>query len=132
DLERGPLLRARLLRLAEAEAVLALTLHHAVADQWSLGLIAAELAAFYGEETGRGPHGLAPLPMQYADFAAWQRAWREGPECRAQIGWWREKLRGLEPLEIPTDFPRPARPAPEGATHRFQLGAEARASLEAA
>ncbi|HEX3730984.1 MAG TPA: amino acid adenylation domain-containing protein, partial [Opitutaceae bacterium] len=131
-LERGPLLRARLIRQADGDHVLALTLHHAVADQWSLGLIAAELAAFYGEEIGQGPPGLAPLPVQYADFAVWQRAWREGPECRAQIAWWRDKLKGLEPLEIPADFPRPARPAPEGATHRFQLPAEARASLEAA
>ncbi|HVW20928.1 MAG TPA: amino acid adenylation domain-containing protein [Opitutaceae bacterium] len=131
DLERGPLLRARLIRLERDEHVLALTMHHAVADQWSLGLIAAELAALYGEEAGRGPAGLAPLPVQYADFAAWQRAWREGPECRAQVAWWRERLRGLEPLELPTDHPRPGRPAPEGAIHRFRLPAEARAGLEA-
>jgi amino acid adenylation domain-containing protein len=131
DLARGPLLRARLIRLAPEEHVLALTLHHIVADQWSLGLLAAELAAFYRGEIGGGAPGLPPLPLQYADFAVWQRAWGEGPDCRAQVEWWRGQLAGLAPLELAADFPRPAQLSPAAATHRFAVPAAARRGLEA-
>ena len=130
DLARGPLLRATLLRFSPEEHVLALTLHHIVADQWSLGLLAAELAAFYREETGGGPHGLAPLPVQYADFAGWQREWGQGEDCQAQVAWWRGQLSGLAPLELPTDFPRPAKLTPEAATLRFAVPVAARRGLE--
>ncbi len=132
DLARGPLLRALLLHLAPDGHVLALTLHHIVADQWSLGLLAGELAAFYREETGGGAHGLPALPVQYADFAVWQRAWGEGADSQAHVAWWRAQLAGLATLELPTDFPRPAKLSPEVATHRFALPAGTRAALEAA
>jgi amino acid adenylation domain-containing protein len=131
DLARGPLLRALLLRLAPEEHVLGLTLHHIVADQWSLGLLAAELAAFYREETGGGAHGLPPLPVQYADFAVWQRAWGEGSDSREHVEWWRRQLAGLASLELPADFPRPAKLSPEVATHRFAVPAATRLALEA-
>jgi amino acid adenylation domain-containing protein len=132
DLARGPLLRALLLHLAPDEHVLALTLHHIVADQWSLGLLAGELAAFYQEETGAGAQALPALPIQYADFAVWQRAWGEAADCQAHVAWWRAQLAGLATLELPTDFPRPAKLSPEVATHRFTLSAGTRSALEAA
>jgi len=131
NLARGPLLRAVLIQLEPEEHVLALTLHHIVADQWSLGLLAAELAAFYREETGLGAHGLPPLPVQYADFAVWQRAWGASSDCQAHIEWWRARLAGLATLELPTDYPRPAKLSAEIATHRFALPAAARVALEA-
>ncbi len=132
DLARGPLLRALLIRLVPDEHVLALTLHHIVADQWSLGLLAGELAAFYREETGGSPHGLPALAVQYADFAVAQRAWGETPDSRAHVDWWRAQLAGLATLELPTDFPRPAKLSPEVATHRFAFPAATRVALEAA
>ena len=79
----------------------------------------------------RGSHGLPELPLQYADFAVWQRAWGGGPECRAQIEGWRAQLAGLAPLELPADFPRSAQPSPEAATHRFSVPAAVRHGLAA-
>jgi amino acid adenylation domain-containing protein len=130
DLAHGPLLRARLLRLAPDDHVLALTMHHCVADQWSLGILAAEMAAFYeAERTGR-PAGLPDLRVQYADFAVWQRAWGESAACRAQIEWWRRRLADLAPLELPVDFPRETKTSAEAGTHRFAVPAGVRAGLE--
>ena len=88
DLERGPLFRAVLLRLGAFEHVLLLSLHHAVADGWSLGVLRRELAAFYRGEP------LAELPIQYADFAAWQREQLSGDALELHLAWWREQLAG--------------------------------------
>ncbi|HSF39107.1 MAG TPA: non-ribosomal peptide synthase/polyketide synthase [Thermoanaerobaculia bacterium] len=101
DLARGPLLRARLLWLGEEWALL-LTVHHIVADGWSLGLLTRELGAAY-----RGL-ALPELPVQYADYAVWQRSWLSGAVLDAQIAYWREKLADPPALDLPTDRPRPA------------------------
>mgnify|MGYP001599810757 CR=1 FL=1 len=130
DLARGPLLRATLLRLAADEHVLLVTMHHIVSDQWSLGLLAMELAALYRAETTGAPPALAPLAVQYADFAAWQRRWGEGEACRAQIEFWRAQLTGVASLELQTDFPRPPQPTSRGGTVAFQIPAAARTTLE--
>ncbi|MCA9540058.1 MAG: AMP-binding protein [Myxococcales bacterium] len=98
DLERGPLVRAVLLRLASDHHVLAINLHHAVADGWSLGVAALELGrAFTGA-------ALPAAPLQYADYAAWQRA----GDLHAELDFWAQRLAGVEPLALPTDQPRPA------------------------
>ncbi|HEX2077383.1 MAG TPA: amino acid adenylation domain-containing protein, partial [Longimicrobium sp.] len=121
DLARGPLCRARLLRLAPDEHVLLLTLHHAVSDGWSLGVLLRELSALYGAFTrGEGPP-LAPLPVQYADFAAWQRQHLDGV-MEAQLAWWRERLAGAPAvLELPADRPRPAVQTFRGGRERVVL-----------
>ncbi len=109
DLARGPLLRSLLLRLAAEEHVLLLTLHHAVSDGWSTGVLVRELAALYpGLAAGR-PALLPPPPVQYADFALWQREWLRDDVLARQLDFWRELLAGAPTvLDLPTDFPRPA------------------------
>jgi acyl-CoA synthetase (AMP-forming)/AMP-acid ligase II len=97
DLARGPLIRARIVRLAEDEQLLLVTMHQMVADGGSLGVMAEELAALYEAFATGKASPLPPLPIQYADFAAWQRAWESHPDVAAQLGYWREQLRGPLP-----------------------------------
>src|SRR6185312_12305893 len=108
DLNRGPLLRSLLLRLDEREYVLSLVMHHIVSDAWSMGVLVRELGALYeGYREGREP-GLAELPVQYGDFAVWQRRWLQGPELERQMGYWRERLAGAPAeMEDLADRPRP-------------------------
>src|SRR5215207_166577 len=109
DLARGPLLRVQLLRLAAEEHVLLLTMHHIVSDGWSMGVLVKEAAALYRAFAAGRPSPLAELPVQYADYAAWQRGWLQGEVLESQIAYWREQLAGAPPvLELPTDHPRPA------------------------
>ncbi|HEX2093844.1 MAG TPA: amino acid adenylation domain-containing protein, partial [Longimicrobiaceae bacterium] len=107
DLAAGPLLRTRAVRLGDAEWGLLLTLHHIVSDGWSQDLLVDEVSELYGAfSEGREP-SLPELPVQYADFAAWQRAWLSGETLERQLGYWRERLTGASPvLELPTDRPR--------------------------
>ncbi len=119
DLERGPLMRAGLLRLAPDDHVLLLTLHHVVSDGWSTGILLRELSALYAGSP------LPPLPVQYGDFAAWQRSWLSGEALERQLAWWRGKLAGAPPLlELPTDRPRPPVQGPEGGRRAFALPPE--------
>src|SRR5262249_53908539 len=111
DLARGPLLRAGLLRLGSAEHALLLTLHHIVADAWSLGVLLAEVAALYPAALARRGSPLPELPLQYADYAEWQREWLEGEVLAAEVAWWKERLAGFpDALELPADRPPPAVP----------------------
>ncbi|HEX6289605.1 MAG TPA: amino acid adenylation domain-containing protein [Herpetosiphonaceae bacterium] len=137
DLGRGPLLRATLLRLAEAEHWLVLTLHHSVADGWSLEVLVREVATLYALRcrglseaagAGLGPLG-TPLPIQYADYAVWQRAWLHGEVGAQQLDYWRRQLAGVPPIELPIDRPRPAVASAHGALHPFHLPATLRADL---
>ncbi|MET0398889.1 MAG: non-ribosomal peptide synthase/polyketide synthase, partial [Longimicrobiaceae bacterium] len=122
DLARGPLLRSTLLRVDEAEHVLLFTLHHVVSDAWSMQLLVREVSGLYGAFSRGEEPRLAELPVQYADFAVWQRAWLGGDVLEEQIGFWREKLRGAPPLlEIPTDHPRGPGQSPRAQSHRFAL-----------
>ncbi|HEV2846615.1 MAG TPA: amino acid adenylation domain-containing protein, partial [Thermoanaerobaculia bacterium] len=116
DLARGPLLRAALVTVGEEEHLFAMTLHHAVSDGWSTGILVREVAALYRAFVEGLPSPLEPLPVQYPDFAAWQRAWLQGEALDAQLSYWRERLAGLPPvLELATDKPRRAgRTAPLG------------------
>jgi amino acid adenylation domain-containing protein len=124
DLSRGPLLRAVLLRLSEEEHILLLNLHHIVTDGWSMGILAREVAALYDALSAGRPTPLAELPVQYADFAAWQRAWMAGDVLAAQLAYWREALAGAPPLiDLPTDRPRPPIQTFRGARRTLVLSA---------
>jgi acyl-CoA synthetase (AMP-forming)/AMP-acid ligase II len=98
DLARGPLFRVRLVRLAKQEHLLLLNMHHIVCDGWSGGVLLSELVALYDAFSARAASPLAPLPIQYADFAHWQRDWRSHPDIVAQLAYWREQLR--DPLPV--------------------------------
>jgi amino acid adenylation domain-containing protein len=106
DLQRGPLLRATLVRLGEGEHALLLILHHIAADGWSEGVLRRELSSLYAAALAAEPSPLAPLALQYADFAAWQRAWPE-EALAAQLAHWKERLVGTPALTLPADRPRP-------------------------
>ena len=126
DLARGPLFDAALFRLGPREHWLLLSMHHIVSDLWSVALFMEELAALYG---GRE---LPPLRVQYADFAAWQRAWLAGGVLDQQLAYWRRQLAGASPrLALPTDLPRPPVLGSRGATRTFHLSGELQRSLEA-
>ncbi|MCU7826087.1 amino acid adenylation domain-containing protein [Kitasatospora sp. DSM 101779] len=131
DLGAGPLLRAGLLRLAEEDHVLALTVHHLVADHWTLAVLCEELSAIYPALLRGEPSPLPEPPLQYADFASWE-AQRGTTGDGASLDWWTERLAGLAPLELPTDRPRPAVRAFTGARVSAVLPAAATAALRTA
>lgn len=125
DLATGPLLRGSLLVVGADEHVLLLTLHHIAADGWSVERLMDELAVAYAA-LARGDTPVLPeLPVQYADFALWQRLWMEHGDGKRQLAWWTERLTGESgPLELPVDRPRPARRDPMGGTVDTTLPAE--------
>ncbi|WP_299541541.1 non-ribosomal peptide synthetase [uncultured Streptomyces sp.] len=130
DLATGPLLRAHVVRLADDEATVLLTVHHIVADGWSEGVMARELREGYrAAVSGAEPSGLPGLPVQYADFSVWQRERLAGEESGEQLAYWRDRLTGAEPLELPTDHRRPAGPPRGGSTVRFDVPAGVAARL---
>jgi len=132
DLAAGPLVRAGLLRLAAAEHILLLTLHHIVGDDWSSSVLTQELAALYDAFSHGRPSPLPDLRLQYADFAAWQRGWLQGEVLETQLGYWRRQLAGAPPvLELPTDRPRPAVQTFNGAYQSFTLPASLTRQLKA-
>ncbi|HEU4559096.1 MAG TPA: amino acid adenylation domain-containing protein, partial [Longimicrobium sp.] len=122
DLERGPFIRGRVIRVSPDDHVLAVTMHHIVSDAWSVELFTRELGALYGAFRRGEPDPLPALPVQYADYAAWQRRWVEGDVLQAQAEYWTETLTGApELLELPTDRPRPARQDHAGASMAVEL-----------
>src|SRR5262249_23308929 len=107
NLTQGPLLRGCLLRLREQEHLLLVTLHHIICDGWSLGVLMHELAVLYDALAAGMPSPLPTLPIQYVDFAHWQRQWRHNAMLEAQLAYWQEQLRDPLPvLELPTDRAR--------------------------
>jgi non-ribosomal peptide synthetase component F len=107
DLTRGPLLRGCLLQLSEQDHRLLVTLHHIISDGWSLGVLMHELTVLYDAFAAGRPSPLPALPIQYADFASWQRQWQHNAVMEAQLAYWKEQLREPLPvLELPTDRPR--------------------------
>jgi amino acid adenylation domain-containing protein/FkbM family methyltransferase len=118
DLSTGPLLRASLLQLDDHEHVAMLTLHHIISDGWSVGVFVQELSSAYEAFAAGSTPQLPELPIQYADFAAWQRQWLQGEVLEAQVAYWRQQLSGAPPVqELPTDKPRPKAQSFVGATH---------------
>ncbi|HEY2738874.1 MAG TPA: amino acid adenylation domain-containing protein, partial [Thermoanaerobaculia bacterium] len=124
DLARGPLVRGALLRLAAEDSIVVLTLHHIVSDGWSMGILVREMTALYAAFSAGTPSPLPDLPVQYADFAAWQRSWLHGEVLEGEISFWRRQLAGLPPLlELPTDRPRSAARSSRGTARLVRLPA---------
>ncbi len=124
DLATGQPLRALLLRLGADEHRLALTLHHIASDAWSAEILLCEAGALYGAFAAGHPSPLPPLPVQYADFALWQREWLQGEALAAELAFWRQRLAGAPPvLDLPTDRPRPAEVSDAGGRRRAALPA---------
>ncbi len=124
DLTTGPLLRTTLLRLSEREHLLLVTQHHIVSDGWSIGVLVREVAALYESlQAGQEPR-LPALPIQYADYAVWQREWLKGEPLQEQVDWWKKHLAGApHALELPTDRPRPPVQSSRGASLPVHLPA---------
>jgi amino acid adenylation domain-containing protein len=124
DLSAGPLLRGVILQLGEQEYVLFLALHHIVSDGWSIPILVRELSAFYAAASPNGkPADLPALPVQYADYAAWQHRWKESAARGRQLAYWERQLAGLVPLILPADHPRNDHGSPRGATAVFEIPA---------
>ena len=121
DLTAGPLLRVTLLQLAEAEYTMLLTVHHIVADGWSMGVFVQELTALYRAFSSGQPSPLTPLPVQYADFGIWQRQWLQGEVLESQLAYWKQELSNLTVLQLPTDNAIPAIQTFQGLRLPFSL-----------
>ncbi|MCP4657354.1 MAG: non-ribosomal peptide synthetase, partial [bacterium] len=131
DLRRGPLVRAQLLRLTPREHVAVFTLHHIISDGWSLGLLVRELSAWYAALAGGSPAPLPELPIQYADFAVWQRRWLAGEVLDQELAWWRQELAASpQVLDLPTDRPRPPVQSFRGRSEPVQLAPELTLALQ--
>ena len=125
DLQTGPLIRGRLLRLSTDDHVLCVTSHHIVSDGWSIGIFVRELTTLYESFLSGRPHRLPELAIQYGDYAVWQRNWLQGEVLEQQLTYWKEHLRGAPAvLELPKDRPRPAVQTFHGAIKSIQLDAE--------
>ncbi|WAT31391.1 non-ribosomal peptide synthetase [Pseudomonas sp. GXZC] len=122
DLENGPLLRVQLLTLDTQEHVLLLTLHHIVSDGWSMNVLIDEFIRCYDAHERNETPQLPALPIQYSDYALWQRRWLEAGEQARQLEYWQARLGDEHPvLELPTDRPRPAMPSYQGTRHNFAI-----------
>src|SRR5215471_13136224 len=133
DLGRWPLLRARLVRMADDHHVFLLTIHHICCDYWSLEIFQDELATLYaaycdGAEPG-DPDLLPELAIQYPDFSEWERRWLAGPEGTEQLDWWRDRLADAATLRLPADRARPPEPSYAGAAHDFEIPPPVHAGL---
>lgn len=124
------LLRVKVLQLEETEFVLLLNLHHIVSDGWSLGVLIRELGLLYTALLTKQPAPLPPLPIQYADFAHWQRSWLQGAVLETQLAYWRQQLADLPVLNLPTDRPRPTVQGYRGAIQPLKLSKAITQSLQ--
>jgi amino acid adenylation domain-containing protein len=130
DLERGPVMRVFLFALGETDHLLLLNLHHIVADAWSMGVLMRELGALYAAFRAGRAADLPDLPIQYVDYAHWQRQWLQGEVLAKQLAYWKAQLGGeLWPLDLPTDRPRPAVATYQGATLSRDLRGDLAAGL---
>ena len=130
DLEQGPLLRVKLLRLGEEDHVLLLTMHHIVSDGWSIGIIMRELRELYEVYAEGKESRLEELGVQYGDYAVWQRAWLQGEVLEEQLGYWRRELEGVKALELASDYARPRVLNHRGGRVAFHMGEEMRRKVE--
>ncbi|MFV3291356.1 amino acid adenylation domain-containing protein, partial [Pseudomonas sp. NY11955] len=125
DLLSGPLLRVTLLRVADQEHVLALSMHHIISDGWSSDVLVQEFIQLYTALAEGRQAELPALPIQYADYAIWQRAWLEAGEAQRQLAYWQAQLGDEQPvLSLPLDFERPATPSQRGAVVRVDIAGE--------
>ena len=130
DLEKGPMVRVKLVRLGEEEHALLMTMHHIVSDGVSMGVVVREMTELYAAyREGREP-GLAELPVQYADYAAWQRSWLKEEVLEEQAGYWKRELEGVEALDMPVDRALGAETTLRSGSSGFRLGKETSARLK--
>jgi amino acid adenylation domain-containing protein len=124
DLSNGPLLRSALYKLQEGEHVLCFTVHHIIFDGWSVPILLREMTLLYESYLHGRPSPLPDLPLQYADFAVWERTWLQGEALGHHMAYWRKKLEGFSQLELPVDFQRPPVQSFRGGTQKIQLTPE--------
>ena len=134
-LDSSSLLRVKILRLSDTDHVVLLTFHHIIADGWSIGVLVRELGIFYQENklfpVPRSPFPLKELPIQYVDFAVWQREWLQGEVLENQLNYWREQLQDAPTLlELPIDYSRPAVRSLKGESYTFQISPELTTALK--
>lgn len=129
DLRRGPLMRATLFRLGPQEHVLLMTMHHIISDGWSLGILWQELSTLYLSHRAGEPSPLPDLPIQYSDYAIWQRNWLQGNVLENQLSYWKENLADLPILALPTDKARPAMQTFRGTQEPVALGKDLTAAV---
>src|SRR5690606_27958565 len=122
--------RVKLLKLGEEEHILLMTMHHIISDGWSMEIFFKELAVLYNAYTEGKESNLLPLPLQYADFALWQRNWLQGDVLDQQLSYWKTQLSGIpDLLELPTDKPRPKELTYRGAYYHIALSKEIKDQL---
>ncbi len=121
DLQRGPLLRTSLLKLTPSRHLYSLTMHHIICDGWSMGIFGREMQTLYKAFASNKPSPLQDLPIQYGDFATWQKQWFKSDGMKQQLVYWKKQLEGLQPLQVPTDRPRPTVQNYCGAYHNFSF-----------
>ena len=124
DLAHGPLLRTKLLQVAEKEHILAMTMHHIVSDGWSMKVMEQEFVELYRAYLYSRPSPLPELEFQYGDFAIWQRGWLQSGVMGKQLEYWKKKLAGVEELNFPTDYPHPIVRNQQGAYVNLNLGTD--------
>ena len=129
-LSSGPLLRVIIVVLSQTEHLLLLNMHHIICDDWSIGVLIRELGTLYTAFAQNQTSPLLDLPLQYADFAHWQREWLQGEVLQTQLTYWQKQLNGLSMLQLPTDKPRPARQNYQGATQFLELPLKLTEALE--
>ncbi|MEH2076348.1 MAG: amino acid adenylation domain-containing protein [Nostoc sp.] len=131
DLNTGPLFKAKLLQLKEQKYVLLINMHHIVSDGWSMGVFVREFRQAYKAFVQNQTPSLTPLPIQYSDYANWQRNWLQGEVLETQINYWKHQLHNAPPLlELPTDYPRPALQSYRGARYLYSLTPELSAAIK--
>ncbi len=131
DLTRGPLLRVVLMTLDENEHLLVLTMHHIISDGWSMGVLIGEFVTLYQSFVSEASSPLPELPLQYADYAYWQREWLQGDVLEAQLAYWRKQLGSIAETPLPLDHPRPVQQSFRGAYDNFVLSKELSDKLKA-
>src|SRR5947209_3465876 len=119
DIKKAPLIRTRLIRLDDQDYILLLTMHHIVSDAWSINVFFQELNTLYNAYLEGKPSPLPELPLQYSDFAIWQREWLQGKIIEEQLRYWEQQLAGLETCSLPGDHPRPKISSLRGASHHL-------------
>ncbi len=130
DLSVDYMLRATLIEEGEQEHVLVVVMHHIASDGWSMPVIVKEVASLYKSYAENKPSELVPLGLQYADYAIWQRNYLKGEVLENKLSYWKQKLAGVSPLELPLDYPRPLVQGMEGATARFTISKEQSSQLQ--
>jgi amino acid adenylation domain-containing protein len=130
DLQRGPLIRACLFKLAEQDHVLVVTMHHIISDGWSLGILIREVSTLYKAFSAGEASPLVELPIQYADYSVWQRQWVSGEVLEQQLNYWKKQLADATALDLPTDFTRPVLQSQRGDSIKFSLPVEMTVKLK--